>query len=192
MGTERSVSERGFQQYGGVRCSYGTEVRVVESSAVEPHVWLFAKEDPEILTSGEGASSAHLTPADARRLAALLTEAADAADPPAAAPEAPLEGPEHVQFAQEIAAFNAGWRAGQRGTDRLRDALDVALLLLRAVTEVEHLDASTEWMAEVSDLEDRSAALVVADSPRTDPATFSTNGGAYVDASQEPSAGGEA
>lgn len=78
MASERvEVTEncRGFHIYGDtVVCTYGTRVRVYESSSASgPHVWLNLLCDPEMLTkqaAGEG--TAHLNEEQARALVARL------------------------------------------------------------------------------------------------------------------------
>lgn len=64
---------RGFREYGTVTCSYGTTLRVKESSSAEgPHVWLFVSSDPRRLREPEGEASAHLTRRQAKALVARL------------------------------------------------------------------------------------------------------------------------
>lgn len=68
-------TQRGFHKYGSaVRCTYGTTIRVYESSAASgPHVWLNLVVDPNQLKdqpSGEG--TAHLNKRQARAVVARL------------------------------------------------------------------------------------------------------------------------
>lgn len=63
----RTLNERGFAVYGTQNDGYGTEMRVAQSSAIEPHAWLFVGP----LTEG---SDLHLTPDNARWLRARLAE----------------------------------------------------------------------------------------------------------------------
>jgi len=54
-----TTTERGFHEYGdSLFCCYGTEIRVYESSACSPHVWL-ALIQHELIPQGESAY-AHL------------------------------------------------------------------------------------------------------------------------------------
>jgi hypothetical protein len=69
---------RGFQTFTDFHCTYGTEVRVKESSAAGngPRIWVFMEEDHTILTKPElGAASAHLTFAQAKKLVKALETA---------------------------------------------------------------------------------------------------------------------
>ena len=61
---------RGFTSFGVFKCTYGTNVRVKESSAAsKPHIWLFLDEDHAVMErSKKGEAAAHLTLANARRL----------------------------------------------------------------------------------------------------------------------------
>lgn len=68
--------DRGFHTYGEapLRCTYGTSIRVYESSSAEgPHVWLLAQQDSAILKSGNaGEAHAHLNEEQARELVARV------------------------------------------------------------------------------------------------------------------------
>lgn len=67
--------DRGFHGYGEpMRCTYGTEIEVYESSSAEgPHVWLKLRCDPRVLSRQEaGEGTAHLNEAQARDLIARL------------------------------------------------------------------------------------------------------------------------
>lgn len=65
-----TMSDRGFIDLEPITCSYGSKVRVYESSSAEsPHIWLNIKVDPEILHGQpEGEGTAHLTLSQARAL----------------------------------------------------------------------------------------------------------------------------
>lgn len=69
------TSNRGFHQYGEpFLCTYGTRLRVYESSSAEaPHVWLNMKADLRVLRDeGRGEATAHLNEEQARALVARL------------------------------------------------------------------------------------------------------------------------
>jgi hypothetical protein len=67
---------RGFKEFGQVTCSYGSTIRVKESSAaMSPRVWLFVDEDPSIMTKPElGKVAAHLTFQQVRKLIRALED----------------------------------------------------------------------------------------------------------------------
>ena len=69
--------ERGFTTFADFNCTYGTSVRVKESSRADgPHVWLFLEEDAKVLTRPTlGKASAHLTIEQAEELARALLAA---------------------------------------------------------------------------------------------------------------------
>lgn len=71
---------RGFTTFTEFKCSYGTNVRVKESSAASsgPHIWLFLEQDNRVLTRPTlGTAAAHLTLAQAKRLAKSLLTACE-------------------------------------------------------------------------------------------------------------------
>lgn len=74
-------NERGFMLYTAFRDSYGSEVRVQESSASgDPHVWIFCHNDRHghadplsaVLGGGSRDFTPHLNVAQARRLVRAL------------------------------------------------------------------------------------------------------------------------
>lgn len=72
---EITENQRGFHQYGEpVVCTYGSTIRVYESSAaMGPHVWLNVKCDGVSLhDQPEGEGTAHLNEEQARELIARL------------------------------------------------------------------------------------------------------------------------
>ena len=73
---EITETTRGFHLYGEpFECSYGTQVRVYESSAaMAPHVWLALKVRPDMEQAHTvGEASAHLNRTQAIALVARLT-----------------------------------------------------------------------------------------------------------------------
>jgi hypothetical protein len=68
---------RGFETACEFKCTYGSTVRVKESSAASaPHIWLFVDNDLRVLSSSKpGSGAAHLTIKQARILARALFRA---------------------------------------------------------------------------------------------------------------------
>lgn len=71
----RTKDVRGFTTFDEFECTYGTRIRVKESSAAsDPHVWLFLDQNPAILTKPEpGNAAAHLNLKQVDRLIEALT-----------------------------------------------------------------------------------------------------------------------
>ena len=68
--------ERGFAIYDELKDAYGFSICVVQSSSVEPHVWI--QNEVQVI-DGEPYANAHLTPQQAIRVAqALMKFAAEA------------------------------------------------------------------------------------------------------------------
>lgn len=71
----RTTTPRGFHDYDSFRDTYGSEVTVRESSnASGPHVWVFCKENPQMVDP-----SPHLNVEQARRVIAALQAFVDEA-----------------------------------------------------------------------------------------------------------------
>jgi hypothetical protein len=71
----RRRNSRGFVEYGTVICTYGSEVRIAESSAcAPPHCWIFQKQkfDPRSLRDDRYSGGSHLSVAQTRKVIALL------------------------------------------------------------------------------------------------------------------------
>lgn len=60
---ETTHDQRGFVNYKPITCTYGTEVRVKESSAaLYDRMWIFMKENVKVLTTPTpGEAAAHLS-----------------------------------------------------------------------------------------------------------------------------------
>lgn len=70
--TERTYSNRGFAQHQPIKCGYGGEIRVYESSAASaPHIWVNITESERL--AGRDAA-VHLTIDAARQLVLDLTD----------------------------------------------------------------------------------------------------------------------
>lgn len=59
---EHELSERGFKQMEPFTCTYGSHVRVYESSSAEsPHIWVNIDASPWHTEAKEGEGVAHLS-----------------------------------------------------------------------------------------------------------------------------------
>lgn len=63
MTLKKTISERGFEHYSPLTCSYRSTIRVYQSSsATRDALWLDVEVDPNVLTMQEyGTGTAHLT-----------------------------------------------------------------------------------------------------------------------------------
>jgi hypothetical protein len=92
---EYELSQRGFKYLAPITCTYGTEVRVYESSAAEsPHLWVALK---ETRLEGRGEAHAHLSFEQARELRDQLDWLLDNHYQVAAAQHPPAEGNAHTE-----------------------------------------------------------------------------------------------